>query len=166
MNSQKRNIDVWLIYRCIKCDNTYNMSILSRTKPELIKPDLFRNFAENNKTTAWEYAFSPDTAKRNNVEFDYTGVEYEILHDCISINDILDVDDKTIVFKIKTHFDFRLKLSSVIRICLGLSTNKVKQMIETEVISISGSYSLKNHKVKNGDIILINKEKLKSYIYK
>ena len=40
MNAQKRNIDVWLIYRCVECDSTYNLTILSRTKPELIKKDL------------------------------------------------------------------------------------------------------------------------------
>ncbi|MCD8268591.1 MAG: DUF1062 domain-containing protein [Parabacteroides sp.] len=41
MNSQKRNLDVWLIYRCLECDSTYNLTILSRTKPKLIKKTCF-----------------------------------------------------------------------------------------------------------------------------
>ena len=36
MNAQKKNIDVWLIYRCVKCDNTCNLTLLSRSKPDLI----------------------------------------------------------------------------------------------------------------------------------
>ena len=57
MNAQKRNIDVWLIYRCVECDSTYNLTILSRTKPELIKKDLFSKFSENDEKLSWEYAF-------------------------------------------------------------------------------------------------------------
>ena len=48
INAQKKNIDIWLIYRCIKCDSTFNMTIISRSKPELINKDLFNKFLENN----------------------------------------------------------------------------------------------------------------------
>lgn len=160
MNSQKRNIDVWLIYRCVKCDNTYNLTILSRTKPELINKELFRRFSENDTSTAWEYAFSAETGRRNNVELDYKSVKYEIQHEGISIKDILSTDYQIITFKIKCDFEFDLKLSSIIRICLGLSANQLDRMIEAGAISIPENRSLKKHKVKDGDIILINKEKL------
>ncbi len=58
MNAQKKYIDIWLIYRCTKCDNTYNMTIFTRTKTELINKDLFKKFSENNLEIAWKYAFS------------------------------------------------------------------------------------------------------------
>ncbi|MFR7812752.1 MAG: DUF1062 domain-containing protein [Butyricimonas faecihominis] len=89
MNAQKRNIDVWLIYRCVECDSTYNLTILSRTKPELIKKDLFSKFSENDEELSWEYAFSSEIGRKNGVELDYSSVEYEILHDVFQINDIL-----------------------------------------------------------------------------
>ena len=162
MNSQKRNIDVWLIYRCVECDNTYNLTILSRTKPELIKKDLFSKFSENDEELSWEYAFSSEIGRKNNVELDYGSVEYEILHDDISINDILNTDDEIIAFRIQTHFEFGLKLSSVIRLCLGISTSLLNQMIEAEAIFATGGYPLKKRKVKNGDVILISKEKLQN----
>lgn len=162
MNAQKRNIDVWLIYRCVECDCTYNLTILSRIKPELIKKDLFLKFSENNEDLAREYAFSSETGRKNNVEPDYSSVEYEILHDNISINDLLRAEDEIVAFRIQTRFDFGLKLSSVVRHCLGLSANLFHQMIETEVISTPEGYPLKKHKVKNGDMVLISKEKLQS----
>lgn len=162
MNSQKRNLDVWLIYRCLECDSTYNLTILSRTKPELIKKDLFLGFLENNETIAWEYAFSSEIGRKNNVELDYSSVEYEILHDNISINDILSTSNELIAFKIQTRFDFELKLSSVIRLCLGLSANQLNQMIEAKAIFMAEDCFVKKRKVKNGDVVLISKEKLKA----
>ena len=88
MNTQKKNIDVWLIYRCIKCDNTYNMAIFSRIKPELINKDLFNKFFENNTEIAWEYAFSRVTSRKNNVELDFGSVEYDVQCNNISVEDI------------------------------------------------------------------------------
>lgn len=160
MNSQKRNTDVWLIYRCVECDSTYNLTLLSRTKPELIKKNLFIKFSENNEATAWEYAFSLETGRKNNVELDYSSVEYEILHEYISIDDILSIGNEVITFRIQTPFEFGLKLTSVIRQCLGLSANQLNQMIETKAIFTPENYSIKKHTIKNGDVIQINKERL------
>lgn len=160
MNSQKRNTDVWLIYRCIECDSTYNLTILSRTKPEQIRKELFLKFSENNEITAWEYAFSSEIARKNNVELDYNSVEYEILHDNISIDDILNYDNEIMTFKVQTPFEFGLKLSSVIRLCLGLSASQLSRAIETKAIIIPEDCLIEKHKVRNGDIVQISKKRL------
>jgi len=162
INSQKRNTDIWLIYRCVECDSTYNLTILSRTKPELIKKDLFLKFLGNDEALAWEYAFSSETGRKNSVELDYNSVEYEILHDSISIDDILSSDKKTITFRIQTPFEFGLKLSSVIRSCFGLSANQFNRWMEAKVIFTPENHSIKKHKIKDGDHIQISKERLES----
>lgn len=160
INAQKRNLDVWLIYRCVACDSTYNLTIVSRTKPERIKEDMFLKFSENDENTAWAYAFSAETGQRNNVELDYDSVEYDLLHDNISLHDLLDAQEEVIAFQIHTRFEFGLKLTSVIRSCLGLSATQLHRMIEAEAIFTPENYPLKKHKVKHGDVVLINKEKL------
>ena len=76
MNAQKRNIDVWLIYRCVECDSTYNLTILSRTKPELIKKDLFSKFSENDEKLSWEYAFSSEIGREIKVRTTYFDKKY------------------------------------------------------------------------------------------
>jgi hypothetical protein len=162
MNAQKKNIDIWLIYRCIKCDSTYNLTIFSRTKPELINKDLFNKFLENNKELAWKYAFSLEASRKNNVELDFGSVEYDIQYDNISVEDILILNSDNVAFKIKYPFDFSLKLSSVIRICLNLSANKLNELIEAEVISVQEKQLQKKRKVKNEDIVQVNREKLRS----
>ncbi|WP_300702824.1 DUF1062 domain-containing protein [Bacteroides sp.] len=164
VNAQKRNIDVWLIYRCIECDSTYNLTIFSRTKPELMKKELFSKFSENDEVTAHKYAFSAEIGRKNSVEIDWSSVEYEIQHDNISINSLLDADHEIIAFKIQMPYEFGLKLSTVIRSCLGLSANLLEQIISAEAIFTPENYPLKKHKAKNGDIVLINKKKLQ-HIY-
>ena len=79
MNAQKKNIDVWLIYRCVKCDNTCNMTLLSRTKPDLIDKKLFHSFSMNDREVAWQYAFSAGMASKNKLQIDYDSVEYEVI---------------------------------------------------------------------------------------
>jgi len=162
MNSQKRSIDVWLIYRCMECDSTYNLTILSRTKPELIKKDLFLKFSGNDEALAWEYAFSSETARRNSVELDFSSIGYEIAHEDISIEDISEDENQFISFRIQTRFEFGLKWSTVIRSCLGLSANQLMQIIECEAILLPETVSIKKHKIRNGDSVQISKKWLQN----
>ena len=57
-------------------------------------------------------------------------------------------------------------MSSIVRLCLGLSANQLKRMIEGGVIFMSEGYPLKKRKVKNGDRVLISKKKLQSLYIK
>ncbi|KPE49137.1 DUF1062 domain-containing protein [Chryseobacterium indologenes] len=162
LNAQKKNIDIWLIYRCTKCSNTYNMTIFSRVRTESIDTELYKKFMENDPETAWEYAFSQEIRRKNNAEADLESVEYDILHDTTTLEDLIKGNCETAVFTIRYPFEFNLRFSSVIRIGLALSSSRLNRLIETETISVNGKSLLKKHKTKNGDIIRINLEKLKS----
>lgn len=159
MNAQKKNIDVWLIYRCVKCDNTCNLTLLSRSKPDLIDKTLFHSFSMNDKDTAWKYAFSTEMERKNNLRQDYGSVEYEVIPDT-SLEDLLNLSNEVIKIHIKCKFEFDLKLSSLIRRCFSLSANQVKRMFEDGMITISSNKPLQKYKVKDGDMILIQKEEL------
>lgn len=157
MNAQKKNIDVWLIYRCVKCDNTCNLTLVSRSKPDLIDKSLFHSFSVNDKEVAWQYAFSAELERKNNMKLDYGSVEYEVISS-ISPEDIQNLSDEVISIRIKCDFDFNLKLSSLVRRCLSLSANQVKRLFEQNAISTSASQPLQKQKVRNGDVILIDRE--------
>ncbi len=159
MNAQKKNIDVWLIYRCVKCDNTCNLTLLSRSKPDLIDKTLFHSFSMNDKDRAWKYAFSTEMERKNNLRLDYGSVEYEIIPNT-SLEDLLNLSNEVIKIHIKCEFEFDLKLSSLIKRCFSLSANQVKRMFEDGIITISGNKPPQKHKVKNGDMILIQREEL------
>lgn len=159
MNAQKKNIDVWLIYRCVKCDNTCNLTLLSRSKPDLIDKTLFHSFSMNDKDTAWKYAFSTEMERKNNLRLDYGSVEYEVIPNT-SLENLLNLSNEVIKIHIKYEFEFDLKLSSLIRRRFSLSANQVKRMFEDGIITISGNKPPQKHKVKNGDMILIQREEL------
>lgn len=163
MNAQKKNIDVWLIYRCVKCDNTCNLTLLSRSKPDLIDKTLFHSFSMNDKDAAWKYAFSTEMERKNNLRLDYGSVEYEVVPDT-SLEDLLNLSNEVIKIHIKYEFEFDFKLSSLIRRCFSLSANQVKRMFEDGIITISGNKPPQKHKVKDGDMILIQREGLSKSI--
>ncbi len=124
MNAQKKNIDVWLIYRCVKCDNTCNITLLSRTKPDLIDKKLFHSFSMNDREVAWQYAFSAGMASKNKLQIDYDSVEYEVISN-ISFEDIMNMNNEIISIWIECDLELNLKLLSLIKRCFSLSTTRL-----------------------------------------
>lgn len=161
MNAQKKNIDVWLIYRCIKCDNTYNMTIISRASPESINKELFHRFQENNRELAWQYAFSTEIRKKNNVEADFDTIKYEIQYEQRFMENLHSTNEDTLSFKVIYAFSFQLKLSTVIRNCLKLSSKQLDRLITMQAITVHGKFLEKKHRVKHEDIVKISCEALK-----
>lgn len=159
MNAQKKNIDVWLIYRCVKCDNTCNVTLLSRTKPDLIDKTLFHSFSVNDREVAWQYAFSAGIASKNNLKLDYDSVEFEVA-DHFSKEDIIHVPDERIKIQIRCEFEFNMKLLSLLKKSFRLSSTRLKLLLEQGVISFLSGKEPQKSKVKDGDIILIDKQHL------
>jgi hypothetical protein len=56
-NAQKKRVDVWLIYRCRACEETWNLPIHERLAVSEIAPDLFQAIARNDSALARRYAF-------------------------------------------------------------------------------------------------------------
>lgn len=166
LNSQKKSIDVWLIYKCIKCDNTCNITILSRTKPDLIDKELYHRFSMNDEGTAWKYAFDAETFRRNNLEPDYSNIEYEIISENISLHDISVMETDIIEFEIISLYNLDLKLTTIIRKCLDISPGQLEKMLSAGIISVQPSVPLKKSKVRSGIIVSIHKKKLKLYMEK
>lgn len=164
LNAQKKNIDIWLIYRCMKCNTRYNMTLFSRIRTESISKEIFNRLSENNTNMAWEYAFSREIRRKNNVEADLNSVEYKIQFDEISWEQIIASDAEVLSFKIECPFEFNLRLSTVIRTCLNLSSGKLNQLIDSDTIFVHERSLQKKHKVQNGAIVKIDKEKLMKII--
>lgn len=166
INAQKKNVDVWLIYRCVKCDSTYNLTIFSRTRPTAIDSILFNKFQNNDTEQAWKYAFSEEMRKKNKVEADLTTVSYTLQYDQISSDELLSLNERILTFEVDYPFDFQLRLSSLIRTCLNLSSRQLDQLITQEAITIAGKKLQKKHKLKDKDRIEIDCKKLKSVLCK
>jgi len=160
LNAQKKNIDIWLIYRCVTCNNTYNMNVFSRIRTESISKNLFDKFSENNLETAWTYAFSLETIRKNNVETDPESVEYEIIRDDLSVEDLTNMKNEMISFQMEYPFDFNVRVSTVIRKCLGLSSSQLNQLLDINAVYCNEKLLQKKYKIKNGDVVQINRQAL------
>jgi hypothetical protein len=56
-NAQKKRIDVWLIYRCEGCADTWNLPVFERVAVGDLAPDEFQAIARNDPALARLYAF-------------------------------------------------------------------------------------------------------------
>ena len=90
---------------------------------------------------------------------DYDSVEYEVT-DNFSKEDIIRVPDATIKIQIKYEFEFNLKLSSLLKRNFLLSSTQLRRLFEQGVISLLSGKEPQKYKVKDGDILLMDKEHL------
>jgi len=66
VNANGKRIDVWLIYRCVDCDNSWNFGIFERCNRRDIEPALLRALESNDPGLARRHAFNI-VALRNQV---------------------------------------------------------------------------------------------------
>ncbi len=59
INAQGRRLDVWLIYKCERCDHTFKREVLARVSPESIPPPLYAAYLANDRQTALDAALAP-----------------------------------------------------------------------------------------------------------
>jgi len=166
INAQKRTVDVWLIYKCTKCDSTFNIDILSRVNPKSIDSEEYTNFQCNDETTAWKYAFNPDVINMNKVITDYSQIEYEMTGDLMSLEEIKDQAEELIEFEIKFDFNLDLDLAYIIRKNLNISLSQLEEMLSAGVISIYPPGPVRKAKVKYGQKVIVSRAKLEKYMNK
>jgi hypothetical protein len=136
------------------------MTVFSRIRTESVSKEFFNKFSENNTEIAWEYAFSQEIRRKNNVEADMESVEYEILYNNILVEDLIKMNSETISFQIQCSFDFNVRISTVIRTCLGLSSSKLNLLLDSGTVYFNEKPLQKKYKIKNGDRVTISKKTL------
>lgn len=122
VNANGRNLDVWLIYQCAKCNTTWNMAIFSRVKPEQIEAGLYQAFLHNDRETAMRYAFDPAILYRNKAEACFDEVAYRVEKSRVPGDCWLEVI---------APYDFNLRLDRLLSEELGLSRTRVKKLLES-----------------------------------
>lgn len=64
VNASGRKLDVWLIYRCVVCDFTWNLTVLERATPETIGAAQLAAYHHNDAALAWSCAFDAALLRR------------------------------------------------------------------------------------------------------
>ena len=149
MNGNHTRIDIWLIYKCSKCDTTLKLTIDKGIKPHDISRELFDRFTYNDAKLAWDYAFDRSFLKRNACEVQYSNVAYYIEgFKPQKWNEHLTVH-------LKIEYVFNLKLSVLLAGVFGISVGKLRSIVSAGLITVKPECDIMKYRIKSDIIIFI-----------
>lgn len=143
VNSQKKKLDVWLIYKCLHCDYTWNISLFSRLHVSKIDRQLYHRLMTNDAATVQHFASDIATLKRNNAEL--SGRLGFTVHEHWPVS--ITVHQRVRV-SVRTSRSFQVTLLSILKQQLMLSTGEIKRHVESGKIRGITMEMLKSRKLK------------------
>ncbi|WET82017.1 DUF1062 domain-containing protein [Amycolatopsis sp. QT-25] len=73
VNANHKLVDVWLLVRCVACENTAKLTILERVHVRSVRPELLARLHENDLGLAAELLQDPAVLHRNRIALDWDG---------------------------------------------------------------------------------------------
>ncbi len=136
VNANGNKIDVWLIYQCIKCKHTNNLTVYERCNPKSILKQEYEGFLSNSSLLAFQYGTDPQFFKRNKAEVDWSDIRYLISRK----DDIIDMNDqcfqKDDFFVVRNSHTLKVRTDKVVSEILSLTRSKVKELINLGMITV------------------------------
>jgi hypothetical protein len=152
VNSQKRRIDVWLIYRCCACNDTWNCEVIERAAPEKIGPDALDRFRENDAGEARRRAFDVAAITRLGVEVERS-IPYAIERPVLSRDHLVRVE-------IELLDAICVRLDALLAKALAISRGRVVEWLERG--EIQADPRCWGKPVRSGQHILLTPRQLSS----
>ena len=142
VNANQKIVDIWLIYKCVHCESTWNYPILSRIHVNRIDPILHQKYMNNDQETIWYHAFQ--TGKLRKLCDDVnTDITYELRRE-MSVSVTGDV-----CIKICCKYDVGLRIDKLLAEILNVSRSKVTTMAKEEMFLLNPNLTLKDKVVDN-----------------
>ncbi|MDM2846413.1 DUF1062 domain-containing protein [Citrobacter sp. Cpo090] len=147
VNSQKKVLDIWSIYKCIHCEYTWNISLFSRLHVSKINRELYHRFITNDASTVHYFANDKATLNRNNAEL--AGKPDFRIHEQwqVSIN-----SGQNVTVNIRLSHSFQISVLSILKRQLLLSTAEIKKLIDEGHIRGITMKELKSRKLMTGHL--------------
>jgi len=140
VNANQVRVDIWLIYKCSKCDSTWKLTIKKGIKPRELQAGLFDRFVSNDRDLAWDYAFDRYLLKQNACVVCYDNIAYEI--------EGVEPFEKSLLVHLKSHYFFDLKLSALFAKVLGVSIGQIKRLVEHKSIIVYPEIDIMKYRIK------------------
>lgn len=146
VNSQKKVLDVWSIYKCTHCDYTWNITLFSRLHVSKINRELCQRLMANDADTVNDFAYDRATLKRNNAELsgqpDFRVQEQ--WHVSIARYHRVSVN-------VRITRAFQISLLSIMKKQLMMSAGEIRRRIDCGQISCITLKTLKSRKLRPGE---------------
>ncbi len=144
VNAQQKSLDVWLIYKCGKCNTSWNFTILSRINPRSIPPGVLDGFHSNRGKLALQYALNVALIRQNGGEPGPVGIE--VLGEDIDFT-------QPVRLRLVPQYPIEVKVSSALRGKLGLPRGEYDRLCENRTIRCVSGENLKRCKL-SGEVII------------
>ena len=161
INAQKKLLDIWSIYKCVQCDYTWNVEILSRIHVNRIDPHLYECFLLNDPPTVMRYSFDYKVLSKNKAEI-ADSPEFIVYGDEFSFLE----SNRSIRIKIVFAYPIRIKLISILTKILALSRNKLVKLVEENKIQGLTPSQLKRKINSNTELTIYLSEEIEIQKYK
>ena len=143
VNSQKKLLDIWSIYKCTHCDYTWNIALFSRLHVSKINRELLQRLLQNDAAMVHYYAADLATLKRNRAE--PSGQPDFRIHEQWSVTLMAC---QRITVRVRVSQPFRISLLSILKKQLKLSTAEIRGLVATGHIEGIPLKQLKTKKLK------------------
>ena len=130
VNANGKRIDVWLIYRCIDCDNSWNFGILERCNRRDIEPMLLAALESNDPALARRHAFDV-VALRNRV-----GRVEEFSDVAVQKRSLGDKGATTLEIRLEVEMPTSLRLDRLLAGELGISRSRLQALEEKRLLVV------------------------------
>ena len=149
VNTQQKNLEIWLIYKCISCDTTWKLTIFSGLNSNTMEHSLIDRYANNDKELAMLHATDTALIKRNGALCNYADIE--IIGEDFAWYEV----NEPVEIHITSKYPIENKTASIIRSKLNISSNTFDKLCKTgNIISLSG-HNLQKCKMTDSKIIQI-----------
>lgn len=137
VNANGNRIDVWLIYQCVKCKHSYNLTIYERRRPESISKQEYEKFLSNSAKLAFEYGTDSQFFVRNKAEVDWTHMEY-IIKSQKGIENREERDfHKGDFIVVSNSYVLKVRIDRIVSEILNITRSRIKVLKETKIITVT-----------------------------
>ena len=150
VNAQQKSLDIWLIYRCVNCKTTWNLTIYSRINPKSIDRKLLDKFIGNDREFTQRYAMDTDLLKKNGAETEIPS--YSVTGDAIDFTEDVQL-------KIVSEYPSKVKVSKILREKLSLTKKVFDEMVSSGVIRLENGADIHKCKMQRDIVVLISGNK-------
>jgi hypothetical protein len=160
VNAHQKQLDAWLIYKCIHCDRTWKCTIFSRVDTRHVDRCLLQRLQANHRPTAWVYAFDYALLRRNGVEVEPT-LAYTIVGEDLTSH---SYEQGCVTVLLTAEQPLLVRIDTLLARKLGLSRAQLGTLFTSggATIDPASGCGLRD-KLKRGVTIIIDRAALWSY---
>lgn len=131
INAQKKLLDVWLIYRCGDCGQTWNMEVFARVSPGQLDRSLYDRLLSNDGDLIRSLSFDRQLHAKKGAPLCVDTLSYSIQGERFAPDALKEPAELAITCPVPLG----IRLSKLLREILGLSAREFESMAASGVIS-------------------------------